>query len=269
VERLREVRIDSGFGLVDAFRAGKGDVVSLVGAGGKTTVLYALSMELRRRGLSVVTTCTTHMQLPASGGTAAPLVVVEEEANWLATVKARLARYGSVTVIENRTRADKLQGLDPVMIDPLRSLADCVVIEADGARGRSLKAPADHEPVIADETTLSVVIVGLDALGEPLHERFVHRVEVVKRLAKARPASEVTNDVVVAAVVGGYFPRLPRHGRRLVLLNKASDDRLKAAERLGEALLHAGVPEVVFGEAIKPHECFYRMTAGSAGAPKA
>jgi probable selenium-dependent hydroxylase accessory protein YqeC len=205
-------------------------------------------MELRRRGLSVVTTCTTHMQLPTSGGTAAPLVVVEEEANWLATVKARLGQYGSVTVIENRTRADKLRGLDPVMIDPLRSLADCVVIEADGARGRSLKAPADHEPVIADETTLSVVIVGLDVLGEPLHERFVHRVEVVKRLAKAPPASEVTNDVVVAAVVAGYFPKLPRHGRRLVLLNKASDDRLKAASSVSAAQER---PEVVF-RAIKP-----------------
>jgi probable selenium-dependent hydroxylase accessory protein YqeC len=261
VERLREIRIDSGFGLVEAFGVAKGDVVSLVGAGGKTTVLYALSMELRRRGLSVVTTCTTHMQLPTSG-TAAPLVVVEEESNWLTTVKARIAHYGSVIVIENRARPDKLRGLDPVMIDPLRSLADCVVIEADGARGRSFKAPADHEPVIADETTLSVVIVGLDALGAPLHERFVHRVEIVKRLAKAPPASEVTNDVVVAAVIDGYFPKLPRHGRRLVLLNKASDDRLKAAEKLGEALLRHGAPEVVFGEAIKPHECFYRMTAG-------
>jgi probable selenium-dependent hydroxylase accessory protein YqeC len=200
------------------------------------------------------------MQLPTSGTTTAPLVVVAEEGNWLATVKTRLSQYGSVTVIANRTREDKLQGVDPVMIDPLRSLADCVVIEADGARGRSLKAPADHEPVVADETTLSVVIVGLDVLGEPLHERFVHRVEVVKRLAKAAPASEVTNDVIVAAVVAGYFPKLPRHGRRLTLLNKASDDRLKAAEKLGEALLRGGAPEVVFGEAIKPHECFYRMS---------
>jgi probable selenium-dependent hydroxylase accessory protein YqeC len=200
------------------------------------------------------------MQLPTGGATAAPLVVVEEEGNWLATVKARIARYGSVTVIESRTREDKLKGIDPVMIDPLRSLADSVVIEADGARSRSLKAPADHEPVIADETTLSVVIVGLDVLGEPLHERFVHRVEVVKRLAKAPPASEVTNDVVVAAVVGGYFPKLPRHGRRLVFLNKASDQRLKAAEKLGEALLRHGAGEVVFGEAIRAHECFYRMS---------
>ncbi len=266
MERLREIRIDSGFGLVEAFGVGKGDVVSLVGAGGKTTVLYALSMELRRRGLSVVTTCTTHMQLPTGGGTAAPLVVVGEERNWLATVKARLAQYGSVTVIENRTREDKLQGVDPVMIDPLRSLADCVVIEADGARGRSLKAPADHEPVVAEETTLSVVIVGLDVLGEPLQEKFVHRLEIVKRLSKAPPASEVTKDVVVAAVIDGYFPKLPRQGRRVVFLNKASDERLKAAEKLGEALLRRGAPEVVFGEAIRAHECFYKMTTSGPAA---
>jgi probable selenium-dependent hydroxylase accessory protein YqeC len=112
-----------------------------------------------------------------------------------------------------------------------------------------------------------VVIVGLDVLGEPLHERFVHRVEVVKRLAQAPPASEVTNDVIVAAVVAGYFPKLPRHARRLVFLNKASDDRLKAAEKLGEALLRGGAPEVVFGEAKKAHECFYRMTARASADP--
>jgi probable selenium-dependent hydroxylase accessory protein YqeC len=260
VEKLREIRIDSGFGLVDALGVGKGDVVSLVGAGGKTTVLYALSMELRRRGLSVVSTCTTHTQLEGSGGaTAAPLVVVESEENWLLSVKRHLARYGAVTVIQSRIRDDKLKGIEPLMVDPLRSLADCVVIEADGARGRSLKAPAEHEPVVAEETTLAVVIVGLDVLGEPVHEKFVHRVEVVKRLSKALPAGEVTNEVVAAAVIEGYLPRLPPRARKLVLLNKASDDRLKAAEKLGEVLLRRGAPEVVFGEALRAHECFYRM----------
>lgn len=255
----QDIHIDSGFGLVDALSVGKGDVVSLVGAGGKTTVLYALSMELRRRGLSVVATSTTHMQMPRTAATAPPLVVVDEEDNWLATVKTRLARYGSVTVIANRARQDKMRGLEPVMIDPLRSLADCVVIEADGARGRSLKAPADHEPALADETTLSVVLVGLDVLGKTLDEKHVHRVEIVKSLAKAAPASEVTEEVVVACVVDGYFGKLPRGGRKIVFLNKASDERLRAAELLGRALLRAGAPEVVFGQASKPHELFYRM----------
>jgi probable selenium-dependent hydroxylase accessory protein YqeC len=259
MERLPEVRIDSRYGLVDALSVAAGDVVSLVGAGGKTTVLYALSVELRRRGLSVVATTTTHLQMPPTGATTPPLVVVEEEDNWLATVKARIAKYGSATVIASRVRDDKLQGIDPVLIDPLRSLVDCVVIEADGARGRSLKAPAEHEPVVAEETTLSVVMVGLDALGKTLDERHVHRVEIVKRLAQAPPASEVTEDVVVAAVIDGYMPKL-RRGRFIAFLNKASDERLRAAEKLAEEIVRRGAPEVVFGEAAKAHECFYRVS---------
>jgi hypothetical protein len=73
----------------------------------------------------------------------------------------------------------------------------------------------------------------------------------------------------VAAVIDGYFPKLPRQSRRLVFLNKASDERLKAAEKLGEALLRRGASEVVFGEAIRAHECFYKMTtAGPARVSK-
>jgi molybdenum cofactor cytidylyltransferase len=259
MERVQEVRIDSGFGLVDALSVGAGDVVSLVGAGGKTTILYALSVELRRRGLSVVATSTTHLQMPASASTTPPLVVIDEEDNWLSTVKARIAKYGSATVIASRVREDKLQGLDPVLIDPLRSLVDCVVIEADGARGRSLKAPADHEPVVPEETTLSVVIAGLDVLVETLDAKHVHRAEIVKRLARAAPASEVTPDVIAAAVIEGYLPKL-RRGRWLAFLNKASDDRLRVAEALAGKLLRRGAPEVVFGEAARPHECFYRVS---------
>ena len=260
MERISEIRIDSGFGLVDPLSVGKGDVVSLVGAGGKTTVLYALAIELRRRGFSVVATSTTHMQMPTTASTAPPLVVVAEEDNWITTVKARLSRYGSVTVIRERVRDDKLRGVEPVMIDPLRSLVDCVIIEADGARGRSLKAPADHEPVIPEETTLTVVLAGLDVVGEPLDDAHVHRAAIAKDLPGLGPTGIVTDEVLVAAVIEGYFPKLPRHGRRMVFLNKASDERLKSAERIGGKLLRRGAPEVVFGQASKPHECFYRMT---------
>jgi hypothetical protein len=46
----------------------------------------------------------------------------------------------------------------------------------------------------------------------------------------------------------------------VVFLNKVDDTRLRQAERVGELLLEAGVPEVIFGEAIHPNGCFYQMT---------
>ena len=256
---MTKIATDSVLGLADALSVGKGDVVSLVGAGGKTTVLYALMVELRRQGLSVVATSTTHMQMPTTATTMPPLVVVGEEDNWLKTVKARLRRYGSVTVVKDRKRDDKLSGVDPVMMDPLRSLADCVVIEADGARGRSLKAPASHEPVIPDETTLTVILVGLDVLGLELDADHVHRLEIVAGLSGAAPGMEVTGAVIADAIVKGYLPKIPKGSRHTVFLNKAGDHRRRAAESIGERLVHQGVAEVVFGEAIKPTDRFYRM----------
>ena len=150
--------IESHFGLTEALGVGAGDVISLAGAGGKTTILYGLVTELRRRGVTVIATTTTHTQAQDSPTTAPPIVFTSEEENWLQSVRARLDRYGAVTVVSARKREDKLKGLQPEDIDPLRGMADCVIIEADGARGRSLKAPASHEPVVPEWSTATIVV---------------------------------------------------------------------------------------------------------------
>ncbi|HXV60610.1 MAG TPA: selenium cofactor biosynthesis protein YqeC [Vicinamibacteria bacterium] len=240
---------------------GRGDIVSVVGAGGKTTLVYALAIELRKRGLSVVVTSTTHMQMPPRATTAPPLVVAEEEDNWLTTLKTRIARYGAATLVERRQRDDKLEGIDVVTVDPLRSLADTILIEADGARSRSLKTPAAHEPVVPDETTIAVVLAGMDVLGSTLDEEHVHRLDHVLRLTGAARGDRVSETIIADCIIDGYLPRLPRRARPVVLLNKASEDRLQASETLARMLVDRGAAEVLFGEALKPHQCFYRVKA--------
>ncbi len=251
--------IESRFGLADAFEVRGGEVVSLVGAGGKTTTLYGLVTELRRMGLSVVATTTTNMQTPDSPTTAPPMVFASEEDNWLQSVRARLDRYGAVTVVRARKRQDKLKGLEPEDIDPLRGMADCVIIEADGARGRSLKAPAPHEPAVPEWTTSTIIMAGIDVLGRRLDEDSVHRLEIVQELSGASKGSRIVEEVIALTVVRGYFPAIPKTSRKIVFLNKVDDARLKQAERVGELLLSAGAPEVIFGEAIQPNGCFYSM----------
>ncbi len=251
--------IESRFGLADAFEVRAGDVLSLVGAGGKTTTLYGLVTELRRMGLSVVATTTTHTQTPDSPTTAPPMVFASEEDNWLQSVRARLDRYGAVTVVRARKRQDKLKGLEPEDIDPLRGMADCVIIEADGARGRSLKAPAPHEPAVPEWTTSTIIMAGIDVLGRRLDEDSVHRLEIVQELSGAAKGSRIVEEVIALALVRGYFPAIPKTSRKIVFLNKVDDARLTQAERVGELLLSAGAPEVIFGEAIQPNGCFYIM----------
>lgn len=255
-----DVHIDSRFGLTEALEIGKGDVVSLVGAGGKTTALYGIAGELRRRGQTVITTTTTNLQTPRYPTTMPPLVCAADEHDWLATVRARVGRYGSATVVGTRQREDKLRGVEPGQIELLRDLADCVILEADGARGCSIKAPASHEPVIPDVTTLVVILAGMDALGMPLEEPIVHRLEIVSRLTGAAPGAPVTEEIIAQTLMRGYRDRIPDGSRFCYFLNKVDDSLLNPAETVGRLLVAGGAPEVIFGQARQPHDCFYRMT---------
>jgi probable selenium-dependent hydroxylase accessory protein YqeC len=261
--RDEQIQIDSGFGLTDTLRISKGDVVSIVGAGGKTTILYGIVSELRHHGMTVITTTTTNMQTPRHTTTMPPLVYAEEEEDWMATVRKRVDQYGSATVVGVQEREDKLRGLRPEQIGSLRGLADCVLLEADGARGRSFKAPSSYEPVIPDVTTLTIVMVGLDVLGMPLEDSIVHRLEQVSVLTGATPGSPISEEVVAQALTMGYLDRVPEQSRCVFFLNKADDSRLKPAEKLGRLILSSGASEVVFGQAGFPNEIFYRMTSVS------
>jgi probable selenium-dependent hydroxylase accessory protein YqeC len=207
-----------------ALGIGHGQVVAVVGAGGKTTLVYRLAAEAREAGLTVLVTTTTHMgTLPAE--TTGP-VLVEEEGLVDDGLRQALAREGRATLLGRRVREDKLEGVSPERVDALARLADLVLVEADGARGRSLKVPAPHEPVVPASATLVVVMCGLDVLGAPLDDDRVHRVELVSAATGTAAGEPVDLDCVATALrhAPGYISRVPRRARAVAFLNKVEDE---------------------------------------------
>jgi probable selenium-dependent hydroxylase accessory protein YqeC len=207
----------------------RGDVVAVAGAGGKTALILALATEAARRGLRALVTTTTHMGfLPeAEWGPA----FVEEDGDPAPALRRALDRERRATLLGRRVRPDKLEGVPPARVDALAGLADLLLVEADGARGRSLKVPAPHEPVVPRSTTLLVVVAALDVLGAPLDAERVHRPERVSEVT-GWPAGTTLGERDVAACLlhrPGYPDHLPRAGRGAVFLNKAEDDRTRAA----------------------------------------
>jgi probable selenium-dependent hydroxylase accessory protein YqeC len=212
--------------------------VAVAGAGGKTTLVYRLADEARAAGLRVLVTTTTHMgTLPEQ--TTGP-IFVEADGAVDAALDEALRREGRATLLGRRVRADKLEGLTPERVDALASRADLVLVEADGARGRSLKVPAPHEPVVPSRTTLLLVVAALDVLGAPLDEAKVHRLDRVLQ-ASGRQAGEIVDEEVIAACLRhaeGYPARRPAGARLAAFLNKAEDPpRLEAAARLAARLM--------------------------------
>jgi len=64
----------------------------------------------------------------------------------------------------------KLTGLTYEEIKDLGTQFDVVLIEADGAKGHSLKFPAPYEPVIPPFSEMIVVLSGLDSLFQKVDE---------------------------------------------------------------------------------------------------
>jgi probable selenium-dependent hydroxylase accessory protein YqeC len=217
-------------------------VVSLVGSGGKTTLMFRLAAELAGAGERVLTTSTTKILEPTERQSAS-LVVGGDVHDVIRRAEECLAHHPHVTAArENLVVEGKLVGFDPSAVQRIweTGLFRWVLVEADGAAGRPLKAPAEHEPVVPGCSTLVVGLVGLDAVGQPLGERYVFRPEIYSRISGLPLGSPVTEPSIASVIEHeeGLFKGSPLEAKRFVFLNKAEDGRTrKAAEKIGSLLL--------------------------------
>ena len=81
----------------------------------------------------------------------------------------------------------------------LLSLADYVLVEADGAKMLPLKAHAEYEPVIPECASLVVCVVGIDGVGLPVSET-CHRPNRYAELAGISQEHQVTPEAVAAVL---------------------------------------------------------------------
>jgi len=149
-------------------------VTAVVGSGGKTTLLRALGTALAEGGARVAL-CTTTRIFPFPG--LSNLLAPTAAEAGVALNRERLVCVG--TVAEGGKLA--APGLS---MDALASLAEYVLVEADGAAGRPLKAHASWEPVIPPEAGRTVCVIGASGFGQPIAQA-AHRPERFAELAGA------------------------------------------------------------------------------------
>lgn len=223
-----------------ALRLGAAPQVAFVGAGGKTTALFILARLFDR---PVLVTTSTHLAASQVEQGDQHLVILQ--ADDLASLDAN--KLPPVTVITGGGNEEgRLRGLDDAVLRSLSEFARQhglpLLVEADGARQRALKVPAEHEPAIPPFVDSVVVLAGLSALGQPLGDDHVHRPERFARLSGLKPGAIVDSPAIarVLAHPEGGLRNMPPGARRIALLNQADTPDLEAAARgLAAALLPA------------------------------
>jgi len=199
------------------------EVISLVGAGGKTTLMFRLAKELSLQGKKVVTTTTTKILEPASRETGS-LFVDSDEERIKDFVRGHLDQYDHITIARERLESGKLKGVSPNLVDELchSKGMDAVIIEADGAAGRPVKAPRENEPVIPTSTTLIVALLGVDGLEMKLSEENIFQPERVSKITGVPMGERLTDEAMAILVTHpeGIFKGAPSSSRVVAFLNK-------------------------------------------------
>jgi len=230
--------------ILDAFGLRERRYVHLIGGGGKTTLMFAAARALAAEGRSVLTTTTTRILCPEPAQSDF-VVLGSDAASLVERLHAGFASQRHVTAVApDPAGGRKVCGLTNAVLDGLvdARIAEHVLVEADGAAGRSLKAHADHEPVVSPRADLVITVIGVDCLGVPMDDQHVHRAALLRERL-GRPVGAVVRAEDVAGIVlhrDGYLARVARDCEVTVFVNQAATPQaLVEARRLADALKQA------------------------------
>ncbi len=255
----------------EALGVGAGDLVSLVGAGGKTTLMYRLVAELRASGVGAVAATTTRIAPPAPGEPALLCAETWEE------LERRLGPGPSAVVARRLLPGGKVEGIPADWCDRIgrEGLAGALVVEADGSARKPVKAPEAWEPVVPSSSTLFVAVVGLSCVGAPVDGGHAHRPERISAVTGLPPGARLTPGAL-ARLLGseeGLLRGRPVRARAAAFLNQADvPGGAAAGAEVAGLLLGGGSPyeRVVVGslrDASEPLEVFFADGASPPGSP--
>jgi len=197
-------------------------IIAAVGGGGKTSLLWRLAQELSENAKVLITT-TTHMWPPGCQLLYNPTKARIREAFTQASLVAAGNRLSDGKMCEPLGWHGNFQGL-----------ADYVLVEADGSRGLPLKAPAEHEPVIPDNTALTLAVAGMTCVGQTI-ETAAHRAALYASRAGVALATPVTPALVAERLCATDGQRKNVPGAFVVVLNQAdTPERLTFARLVAE-----------------------------------
>lgn len=194
-------------------------IVSFYGAGGKTTLLLKLASEMAEAGQKALLTTTTRFYRPSG-----PAFFTGPEPERVIKSLKRHFETGNLAVFGKSMLPDgKVEGIGPEQVDYLRNrLQVSVLVEADGARGKSLKGYAPYEPVIPSSSDYIVPVLGGDTLGKVISSENTHRIEYFTAGTGCKKGEEVTEKILAESFL--YMMKLGRsqapRARCCLILNK-------------------------------------------------
>lgn len=230
-------------------------VLTIIGGGGKTSLLYYLLALLKACGYPAIGATTTKLSRQHPPGHCFVEITKLVDGYQAMEKVGEIKEYITLVYGKDPTTAEKMLGVPGEWIDQLgtRYQDIILVVEGDGSAGKSLKGHLGHEPVIPKTSSLVIVVIGIDSVGAKLTAQYVHRPVRVSELIGSIPNSIVTTDMITQLLFHpqGYLHNCPGQSEIIIFINKVeSPEDEKKAEKLGKEIIayqHSQIRGVMIG----------------------
>lgn len=227
--------------LSELFDIKRGDVISIVGSGGKTSMMFSLAREMKNK-FNILVTTSTKIFVPGP-----------EDYDYLYTDADSLAENGAghragITVVSAGldSQKGKLLGIDDDALEKISGSFDIVIIESDGSRNLPLKGWKQNEPPVLSKTNKTIGIIPICVMDKLIDESFIYGLEEFKKLVgKAKYIDfEVIRKICLHRE--GLFKN--SRGERFLFINQADDaEGMEKASELKKYIEeHSGLNELRF-----------------------
>lgn len=180
--------------------------------------MLSLARCLRERHPVIVTT-TTKMGLEEVEFSEATVGDISDS-----ETEDRLSARGCAFLFHH-IQGDRYHGFAPEIVEALhrRHPNCCLLVEADGARRKPLKGYSEHEPPLPERFDCQIVVVGADALLQPMDGETVARFEALRKFLRIREGERLTPSLLAALLNSSdmYLRNSPLETQRFLCLNKA------------------------------------------------
>lgn len=244
--------------LIKAFNIKNKDIITIVGAGGKTSLMFSAS-SLLRKDYKVLVTTTTHIYVPDKNLYDEMIMLsdIKDDKGNRENQKYDNEDYNDennnnekysdiiknnkkgVYVIGNyivnnynsnnsncnidgsKANPPKIKGLTFDQLDKITPYFDIVIIEGDGSKEKPLKGWRDDEPVIYDKTTKTIGVVDISSIGLDINEDNIHRLDKFLNIINDDKGKKVNVNHIKNLVLNknGLFKVCK--GEKILFINKA------------------------------------------------
>ncbi|APR00829.1 selenium cofactor biosynthesis protein YqeC [Clostridium botulinum] len=195
----------------------KRSIISIVGAGGKTSLMLNLSEELRPYN-KVLSTTTTKIYTPDR--TSYDFMCIGEESCYIYDHLKKNGVYVYGKFINND---NKLIGFSKNFLDEKFKYFDYSILEADGSKKKPIKGWRDDEPVICKNTNKTIGVLDITCINKIINDFNVHRVSYFLKITNGKLGEKISIPMISSLVTHPLGLFKGSLGERILFINKVEN----------------------------------------------